>query len=122
VQTPAAAEEIVQVAHEARSDMVIVARARDADHATRLYEAGASDAVPETIEASMQLAETVLVDIGVPMGFVIASIHEKRDEYRELLKPKEEAALQRQVARAATRKRVMARRRSGAKDSSPETE
>jgi monovalent cation:H+ antiporter-2, CPA2 family len=120
VQNPAAAEEIVQVAHEARSDMVIVARARDADHATRLYEAGASDAVPETIEASMQLAETVLVDIGVPMGFVIASIHEKRDEYRELLKPKEEAALQRQVARAATRKRVMARRR--AKDPSADSE
>jgi CPA2 family monovalent cation:H+ antiporter-2 len=27
----------------------------------------------------------VLVDLGVPMGFVIASIHEKRDEYRKLL-------------------------------------
>ena len=45
-----------------------------------------------------------------PMGFVIASIHEKRDEYRELLKPKEEAARQRQVARSAVRNRVMARR------------
>ena len=81
--------------------MVIVARARDAASCDELYEAGASDAIPETIEASMQLAETVLVDIGVPMGFVIASIHEKRDEYRELLKPKGEAARQRQVARAA---------------------
>jgi CPA2 family monovalent cation:H+ antiporter-2 len=93
--------------------MTIVARARDAGHATRLYEAGASDAIPETIEASLQLAETVLVDIGVPMGFVIASIHERRDEYRELLKPKSEAARQRHVARAATRGRVMARRRLG---------
>ena len=50
-------------------------------HATHLYELGASDAIPETIEASLQLAETVLVDVGVPMGYVIASIHEKRDEY-----------------------------------------
>ena len=58
VQNPAAAEEIVRVAHQARANMVIVARARDAAHATRLYEAGASDAIPETIEASMQLAET----------------------------------------------------------------
>jgi CPA2 family monovalent cation:H+ antiporter-2 len=41
--------------------------------------------VPETIEASLQLSEAVLVDIGIPMGFVIASIHEKRDEYRKLL-------------------------------------
>ena len=60
----------------------------------------------------MQLAETVLVDIGVPMGFVIASIHEKRDEYRELLKPKSETARQRHMVRAATRGRLMARRRS----------
>ena len=28
----------------------------------------ASDAAPETIEASLQLSEAVLVDIGVPMG------------------------------------------------------
>jgi monovalent cation:H+ antiporter-2, CPA2 family len=27
----------------------------------------------------------VLVDIGVPMGLVIASIHAKRDEFRKLL-------------------------------------
>ena len=30
----------------------------------------------------MQLSEAVLVDLGVPMGPVIASIHEKRDELR----------------------------------------
>jgi CPA2 family monovalent cation:H+ antiporter-2 len=60
-------------------------RARDARHAARLYELGATDAVPETIEASLQLSEAVLVDIGVPMGLVIASIHERRDEYRKVL-------------------------------------
>jgi monovalent cation:H+ antiporter-2, CPA2 family len=27
----------------------------------------------------------VLVDLGVPMGLVIASIHEKRDEFRRML-------------------------------------
>jgi len=82
VHKASATEEIVRLAHEIREDLVIVARARDADHATTLYRLGASDAIPETIEASLQLAETVLVDIGVPMGYVIASIHEKRDEYR----------------------------------------
>ena len=41
--------------------------------------------MPETIEASLQLSEAALVDIGVPMGLVIASIHEKRDEFRKLL-------------------------------------
>ena len=61
------------------------ARARDANHARALYGLGVTDAVPETIEASLQLSEAVLVDVGVPMGLVIASIHEKRDEYRKLL-------------------------------------
>lgn len=63
-------------------NLAIIARARDTDHAARLYEAGVTDAVPETLEASLQLSEAVLVDIGVAMGPVIASIHEKRSELR----------------------------------------
>jgi monovalent cation:H+ antiporter-2, CPA2 family len=75
---PAAADRLVAGARAARSDLVIVARARDARHAAHLYRSGASDAVPETVEASLQLSEAVLVDVGVPMGPAIASIHEKR--------------------------------------------
>jgi len=60
----------------------IIARARDTDHAAALYRAGVTDAVPEALEASLQLSEAVLVDVGVAMGPVIASIHEKRDELR----------------------------------------
>ena len=60
----------------------IIARARDSDHAGALYRAGVTDAVPEALEASLQLSEAVLVDIGVAMGPVIASIHEKRSELR----------------------------------------
>lgn len=83
MDSPDAAEAVVEAARALRPDLVIVARARDARHAGRLYELGVTDAVPETIEASLQLSESVLVDIGVPMGLVIASIHEKRDEYRK---------------------------------------
>jgi CPA2 family monovalent cation:H+ antiporter-2 len=85
MDAPEAAEAVVAAARGARPDLAIVARARDARHAARLYELGATDAVPETIEASLQLSEAVLVDIGVPMGLVIASIHERRDEYRKVL-------------------------------------
>lgn len=67
-------------------DLTIVARARDTDHAAQLYRAGATDAVPETLESSLQLSEAVLVDLGVAMGPVIASIHEKRDELRAEIK------------------------------------
>jgi monovalent cation:H+ antiporter-2, CPA2 family len=64
----------------------IIARARDAGHAAELYRAGATDAVPETLESSLQLSEAVLVDMGAAVGPVIASIHEKRDEMRKSIK------------------------------------
>jgi len=76
---------IIRLARRIRDqfpDLAIIARARDTDHAARLYRAGVTDAVPEAMEASLQLSEAVLVDIGVAMGPVIASIHEKRSELR----------------------------------------
>lgn len=85
MDAPRANEAVVEAARGLRKDLTLVARARDADHARILYNLGVTDAVPETVEASLQLSEAVLVDIGVPMGLVIASIHEKRDEYRALL-------------------------------------
>ena len=85
MDSPRANETVVETTRRLRRDVTLVARARDADHARALYALGVTDAVPETIEASLQLSEAVLVDIGVPMGLVIASIHEKRDEYRGIL-------------------------------------
>jgi CPA2 family monovalent cation:H+ antiporter-2 len=82
---PVLAQRLVSKLRAEHPDLLIVARARDTDHAAQLYRAGASHAVPETLESSLQLSEAVLVDIGVAMGPVIASIHEKRDEYRERL-------------------------------------
>ncbi|HTH28422.1 MAG TPA: cation:proton antiporter [Sphingobium sp.] len=67
-------------------DLPIIVRARDADHAAELYRAGANDAVPETLESSLQLAETALVDLGVAMGPVIASIHQRREELRQSIR------------------------------------
>ena len=80
---PVAAQRLVKKLRGLHPDLPIIARARDATHAAALYRAGATHAVPETLESSLQLSEAVLVDLGVPMGLVIASIHEKRDEYRE---------------------------------------
>jgi CPA2 family monovalent cation:H+ antiporter-2 len=74
--------------------LTIIARARDAVHAAELYKAGVTDAVPETLESSLQLSEAVLVDLGVAIGPVIASIHEKRDELRQTIR--REAALERE--------------------------
>ncbi|PLK24871.1 sodium:proton exchanger [Porphyrobacter sp. TH134] len=82
---PVLAQRLVAKLRQTYPDLLIVARARDTDHAAALYRAGASHAVPETLESSLQLSEAVLVDIGVAMGPVIASIHAKRDEFREQL-------------------------------------
>ncbi|MDN3645112.1 cation:proton antiporter [Pontixanthobacter aestiaquae] len=79
---PVLAERLTRKLRKEYPDLLIVARARDTTHAAELYRAGASHAIPESLEASLQLSEAVLVDIGVAMGPVIASIHEKRDEYR----------------------------------------
>jgi K+:H+ antiporter len=78
-------DEVVRHVRSMRPDILIVSRARDADHASHLYRLGATDAVPETIEASLQLSEAALVGLGMPVGPVIASIHEKRDEIRRSL-------------------------------------
>jgi len=75
-------DEIVKAARSVRPNIVIVSRASDAAHASHLYEIGVTDAVPETIEASLQLSEASLVGLGLPAGPVIASIHEMRDEFR----------------------------------------
>lgn len=79
---PISAQRLVKKLRAQFPDLPIIARARDASHAALLYRAGASHAVPETLESSLQLSEAVLVELGVPMGPVIASIHEKRDELR----------------------------------------
>jgi CPA2 family monovalent cation:H+ antiporter-2 len=83
MDAPAKVDDVVRTVRSLRPDLTLIARARDARHAEALYRLGVTDAVPEAIEASLQLAENTLVDLGVPMGLVIASIHEKRDELRE---------------------------------------
>jgi monovalent cation:H+ antiporter-2, CPA2 family len=99
---PLAVENIVATARGERPDLIIIARARDASQAKTLYELGVTDAVPETIEASLQLSEAVLIEIGIPMGHVIASIHEKRDEFRAFLDDASRSGRARRAIRRST--------------------
>lgn len=85
---PVQQERITRLMRERHPDIPIVSRARDADHAARLYRAGASEAVPETLESSLQLSEVLLVDLGIAVGPVIASIHERRSEMRAEIRDK----------------------------------
>ena len=92
IHTPKMIDEVVRVARALRADVSIISRARDAAHARHLYAIGVNDAVPETIEASLQLSEAALVGLNVPMGKVLASIHDKRDEFRHDLQSAARAA------------------------------
>ena len=82
MDNPVLVKRLTRQLRHAFPELPIIARARDTSHATELYKAGVTDAVPETLEASLQLSEAALVDLGVAMGPVIASIHEKRSELR----------------------------------------
>ena len=78
----AAVETVTSTVRTMRQDIVIVARAKDRAHARLLYERGVTEAVPEAFEASLHLAEATLIGAGIPLGLAIASVHERRDQFR----------------------------------------
>ena len=57
---PTAAERMIAAARRIRPEAPVFARAVDAAHAGRLIALGAVDVIPETVEASVQLAGRVL--------------------------------------------------------------
>jgi monovalent cation:H+ antiporter-2, CPA2 family len=63
---PAVAERLVAIARSLYPDLVIVARGHDADVCARLRALGASVVVPETLELSLIIGETVLRQLRVP--------------------------------------------------------
>ena len=63
---PAASEEMVRAVRTAWPDIIVHARAVDQEHAERLKAIGVADVVPETLEASLQLAGKVLTRLGIP--------------------------------------------------------
>ena len=69
----------MRAVHEFAPELPIYARARDAAHARRLLQRGASEVVPETVEASLQLAARVLAGTGMPEEVVEQRIQTERD-------------------------------------------
>jgi CPA2 family monovalent cation:H+ antiporter-2 len=103
MDNPVLVKRLTKELRRAFPSLPIVARARDTAHAAELYKAGVTDAVPETLEASLQLSEAALVDLGVAMGPVIASIHEKRSELRAEIMAEAEMAAEPRLGRRRLR-------------------
>jgi len=76
---------IVAYVRSIRHDIPIIARARDADHACHLYAIGATEAVPETVEASLQLSQSALIGLGIESAAATASVQTMRAEFRRAL-------------------------------------
>lgn len=73
------------VVHAVRAEwpaVPVLARARDSTHAGRLGRQGVSEAVPETLEGSLQLAGRVLALSGLPDEVVLRRLDEQRESER----------------------------------------
>lgn len=85
---PAAAERAVHTIHEHRPDLPIVSRAHDLGQHDVLRDAGASDVVPETMEASLHMAGLLLRTSGVKADAIDATLQDFRTaNYRALSDP-----------------------------------
>ena len=79
-------EEMVKSIRGIRSDLHILAVARNTEAARKLYKVGASRVVTEITESSLQLLEAALVSVGKDIEFVSAIVNNKRQELMLQLK------------------------------------
>lgn len=78
MNAPLAVEHIVREIRKTWPHIPVFARASDKDHAARLIQAGATSTVPETVEASLQLAGRVLGGLGVSEDVVLRRLNHQR--------------------------------------------
>lgn len=64
----------------ARPDVCVMVRTRDESHVQILRDAGASEVVPETLEAGLMIASQSLLLLDIPASRVMARMQEQRTE------------------------------------------
>lgn len=75
----AAADRIVRAVRKVSGELPIYARARDPEHAHLLVVDGASEVVPEALEASLQLAGRVLSGFGLDAEVISRRLDQERE-------------------------------------------
>ncbi len=83
---PRVAERVIRLARRERPDLPVLVRTRDDTHLDRLEAAGATEVVPETLEASMMMADHVLERLGVPEDEILRLIQKARTDHYALLR------------------------------------
>jgi CPA2 family monovalent cation:H+ antiporter-2 len=85
IDQPATADRIVAALREFFPDLPIFVRAQDLVHGRRLETEGATQAVPETLEASLQLGAIAMTSMGASSDEVMGIIQKLRnDDYANL--------------------------------------
>jgi CPA2 family monovalent cation:H+ antiporter-2 len=82
----ASALKVLHHTHEQAPQVPVVVRTIDDADLEKLRSAGATEVVPEAIEASLMLASHALALVGVPMRRVIRVVQDQRDARYNLLK------------------------------------
>jgi monovalent cation:H+ antiporter-2, CPA2 family len=82
----ASALTILRCVQEVRPGMPVVVRSRDDTDIDKLKEAGAAEVVAEIMEASLMLASTTLMLLGLPLNRVLRRIRETREQRYSLFR------------------------------------
>src|SRR5690606_27720645 len=79
------ARTMLKMVREERAQLPVLVRTRDDSHLLELQQAGATEVIPETLEASLMLVSHVMAALGLPGEKVFASIEQvRRERYRML--------------------------------------
>lgn len=80
IDQPAVADRIVVALHQFFPELPTFFRARDLPHSRKLESEGATRAIPETLEASLQLAGIAMTSMGANSELVAEIIEELRED------------------------------------------
>ncbi|MBU6234835.1 MAG: cation:proton antiporter [Alphaproteobacteria bacterium] len=72
------ARKVVEMVKSIDPKMLIVARARDGQHAAELFRLGATATIPDMVEGSLHVAHELLTHIGVPMAAATKAVERQR--------------------------------------------
>jgi CPA2 family monovalent cation:H+ antiporter-2 len=90
MDAPETAEHVIRAIHQTSPHVPIIARARDVEHARLLRACGARSAVPEAMEASLELCEQLLVRIGFGEDVARTVVDKSRTWQMEIMEGSQE--------------------------------
>lgn len=78
---------VLRQVRQTNSEIPVLVRTRDDSHLNELKEAGATEVIPETMEASLMLSSHLLLMLDIPESHVIQKIKQvRKDRYKVLQK------------------------------------